>query len=140
MEPFLGFEKDILRRTHDLAVAVYNATRDFPISESKGLTYELRQSALAINAFLSDALRKYQKPYLLQTLDAVQRHLQTLRRDLAVAQLLLYVRADRFQGLDEAARLAEEDVLRWRGALDGEISLRLPPAPASRKAPVAGPC
>jgi four helix bundle protein len=104
---------------------VYQHTRNFPICEGKGLVYEMRQSALAISAFLSDALRKSQRTYLINVMDAIDRHLAELRRNLAVSQLLTYMGDREFEALDKRAGSLIELMAEWRRALEEVPELRL---------------
>ncbi|HRY28419.1 MAG TPA: four helix bundle protein [Elusimicrobiota bacterium] len=108
----------IFQKAHVLASEVYRSTRTFPISEGSGLVYEMRQSSLAISAFLSDALRKDQKSYLVDVLETVLKHLADLRRNVVVSRFLTYLSDDDFEKLDRLAEVFRADVETWKESLD----------------------
>jgi four helix bundle protein len=115
----------VFAEAHELASRLYRSTRDFPICEGKGLVYEMRQSTLAVSAFLSDALRKSQRNYLLDVMSAIDRHLAKLRRQLAVSRLLTYLAPSDFEDLDRRVETLAARIAEWRGALEEVPELRL---------------
>jgi four helix bundle protein len=124
----------VFAQAHALAAQVYRSTRLFPISEGKGLVYEMRQATLAISAFLSDALRKDQKTYLFDVLAALERHLGELRRNLAVSRLLTYLSEHEFVELDRGAEALENLLTQWRRDLEEVPELRLEARDAAPRA------
>ncbi len=131
--------EDIFRKAHQLAARVYRCTQNFPGFEGRGLVYEMKESTLAVSAFLSDALRKDQKPYLLNVLESVERRLEGLRRNLQISRLLAYLAQPDFQDLDEAVESLQSRVSLWRESLLGigawKVPAERPPEPAKEDAP-----
>lgn len=135
--------EDIFQKAHLLAAGVYRCTQNFPGFEGRGLVYEMKESTLAVSAFLSDALRKDQKPYLLNVLESVERRLENLRRNLQISRLLAYLAQPDFQELDETVESLKGRVRLWRESLlgvgDWTIQAEPSPAPAREDAPPRSP-
>lgn len=115
----------VFAQAHDLSSRVYHHTRNFPICEGKGLVYEMRQSTLAVSAFLSDALRKSQRTYLLDVMTAIERHLGELRRSFAVSRLLTYLSEPDFVMLDRRAAVLMDLMVEWRASLEEVPEIKL---------------
>lgn len=115
----------VFAQAHDLASRVYHHTRNFPLCEGRGLVYEMRQSTLAVSAFLSDALRKSQRTYLLDVMTAIERHLGELRRSFAVSRLLTYLSDPDFDVLDRRAAALMDLMGEWRASLEEVPEIRL---------------
>ncbi|GAB4007945.1 four helix bundle protein [Spirosoma migulaei] len=96
----------VWQKAHQLVLAVYNLTKNFPKEELFGLTSQLRRSAVSVPANIAEGYRKRTIPDKSKFLNIAQGSLDETHYYLILAQDLGYVKTDVLQNnLEDVARL-----------------------------------
>ena len=105
-------ELEAWKRSHELALAVYQATKTFPKAELYGLTSQTRRAAFSIPANLVEGLAKRGMKELRRYLDIALGSMAELRYALMFARDAELLAQERWQELEELRRRA--GYLLWR--------------------------
>ena len=105
-------ELEAWKRSHELALAVYGATKAFPKSELYGLTSQTRRAAFSVPANLVEGLAKRGMKELRRYLDISLGSMAELRYALMFARDAGLLAQERWQELEELRRRA--GYLLWR--------------------------
>jgi len=110
MPSFEGLEA--WKRAHELALAVYNATKVFPKSELYGLTSQARRAAFSVAANLAEGSAKRGPREFRRYLDIALGSLTELKYALLFSRDAGLLLREHWESLDELRRRA--GFLLWR--------------------------
>ncbi|PYO36110.1 MAG: hypothetical protein DMD71_01250 [Gemmatimonadetes bacterium] len=105
-------ELEAWKRSHELALAVYQATKTFPKAELYGLTSQTRRAAFSVPANLVEGLAKRGIKELRRYLDIALGSMAELRYALMFARDAGLLAQETWQELEELRRRA--GYLLWR--------------------------
>lgn len=90
-EPAKSFQDLIVwQKVHNLVLAIYKFSENFPKSETYGLTSQLRRSAVSVPANIAEGFKKKGKRDKLRFLNIAQGSLEETRYYLILARDLRY--------------------------------------------------
>ena len=96
----------VWQKVHAFVLGVYPFTAGFPISETYGLTSQLRRAAVSVPANIAEGFRRLGKPDKARFLNIAEGSLEECRYYLILAKDLGYGDTSDLQGLlEEIARL-----------------------------------
>lgn len=123
MERPVNSYRDLLvwQRAVDLTVECYAATRDFPNSETYGLTSQIRRSSTSIPANIAEGNGRENTGAYVQFLRIAQGSLKELETHVIVAQKVGLLSENRLEGL----LLRMEDIGKMVRALIRNLQKRL---------------
>ncbi len=113
-EPARTF-KDLLvwQKAHQLVLAVYHLTADFPKQETFGLTCQLQRAAVSVPANIAEGFKRRGKPDKARLLNIAQGSLEECRYYLILAEDLGYCNTeDQTIVLEEVSRFLEAYIQR----------------------------
>jgi four helix bundle protein len=87
-----------------LAVQIYPATEQFPKNETYGLTSQVRRAAVSVASNIAEGQGRLTLGEFLRFLGQVRGSLLELDTQLAIALDLTYLKPDRFEATETAAR------------------------------------
>lgn len=88
------------QRAHDLVLAVYASTRQWPVEERYGLTVQSRRAAVSVTANLAEGSARLGGRELRRFADIALGSLSELSCLLRIARDLEYISAEEFVSLD----------------------------------------
>jgi four helix bundle protein len=89
------------QRAHDLVLAIYASTRDWPVEERYGLTIQARRAAVSVSANLAEGSARLGGRELRRFADISLGSLSELSCLLRIARDLEYLSHEEFVRLDE---------------------------------------
>lgn len=96
----------VWQKAHELVLAVYRASRDFPDDESFGLTSQIRRAAVSVPANIAEGFAKRGRPDKLRFLNLAGGSLAEVHYYLILASDLGYLKGPEMERLrDEVSRL-----------------------------------
>ena len=99
-----GFRDSIAtRRSHDLTLAIYHATRSFPGEERYGLSSQLRRAASSIGGNLAEGIGRMGKPEFARHVSIASGSCQEVAYFLLLSRDLGYLSDDAYQTLSKQA-------------------------------------
>jgi four helix bundle protein len=109
----LPFERlDAWRACHQLVLAVYSATRDWPRSEQYGLTSQVRRASVSAASNIAEGAAKRGRAEFRRYLDMAVGSLSELAYQLILARDLGYLPQDLFDEVNRTRESASK--LTWR--------------------------
>jgi four helix bundle protein len=107
MEKSRGFQEVVAwQKAHQLVLAIYRLTKQFPKDELFCLTSQIRRSAISIAANIAEGYRKRTKPDKLKFMNISQGSLDETHYYLILAHDLEYANTLLLQGqLEEVAKI-----------------------------------
>ena len=105
--PAKSFQDLLLwRKAHDLVLAIYLLTADFPKQETYGLSLQMRRTAVSIPANIAEGFRRRSKPEKARFLNIAEGSLEELRYFLILTADLGYSdTAQLTAAIEEVSRL-----------------------------------
>ena len=105
--PAKSFQDLLLwRKAHDLVLAIYLLTVDFPKQETYGLSLQMRRTAVSIPANIAEGFRRRSKPEKARFLNIAEGSLEELRYFLILTADLGYSdTAQLTAAIEEVSRL-----------------------------------
>ena len=88
----------------ELAIAVYQGTRDFPREETFGLTSQMRRSAVSIGSNIVEGCARHTETDYLHFLDIAYGSARELQYQASIASRLGYLNANRSRKLEEMCK------------------------------------
>ncbi|UCD23783.1 MAG: four helix bundle protein [Gemmatimonadota bacterium] len=110
MSPYRRF--DAWKRCHELAVAVYKVTKDFPRDERFGLTSQLRRGALSASTNIAEGACKRGRREFARYLDIAIGSLGELSYLIEFTKEVQLLRSDDWKQLNEMRERAS--IVTWR--------------------------
>ena len=109
MDPAKKFEDLVVwQKAHALVLAVYQASVDFPKTETYGLTSQLRRAAVSIPANIAEGFKKRGRADKLRFMNIAQGSLEEVRYYLILSRDLNYCTEGQLMALlEEVSRLLE---------------------------------
>jgi len=92
---------NIWKEAHDLAIEIYEITKDFPREEIYGLTLQLKRACTSIPANIAEGMGRNTTKELLTFLYNARGSLEEIRYFLLLARDLHYIDNARYQELKE---------------------------------------
>ena len=108
-DPAKTFEDLVVwQRAHDLVIAAYAMTREFPRSEMFGLTSQLRRAAVSVPANIAEGFKKRGKQDKARFLNIAQASLEECRYYFILSRDLGYADpTQELERLQETSRILE---------------------------------
>lgn len=94
----------LVRKSHDLTIAVYKLTRDFPREEAYGLTSQVRRAAASIPANICEGRGHSNDREMLRYLNIARGSLAELSYLLVLAKDIGYITSEQYTPLHELAK------------------------------------
>ena len=94
------------QRSHELVLAIYQSTRDWPVDERYGLTIQARRAAVSVEANLAEGSARLGGRELRRFADISLGSLSELSCLLRIARDLKYLSLEEFSRLDEMRNAA----------------------------------
>jgi four helix bundle protein len=107
------------RRSHELALAIYESTRTWPVEERYGLTVQARRAAVSVAANLAEGSARLGGRELRRFADISLGSLSELSCLLRIAKDLEYLSVEEFARLDEMRNSAGKVLLGLARAVGG---------------------
>lgn len=105
-----GYHKLLIwKKAYDLAILVYQVTKDFPDSEKFGLVSQLRRAAVSVVLTIIEGYRRTTKKDFLHFLNIASASLAEVEGAMELSFGLGFITEDRFNVVDE--KIAEEAYL-----------------------------
>ena len=93
----------VWQKAKALAVQAYQATEQFPRTETYGLTSQIRRAAVSVSSNIAEGQGRLTPGEFQHFLGQARGSLLELDSQLAIAQDLNYIRPDRYETLDRDA-------------------------------------
>ncbi|HKW17405.1 MAG TPA: four helix bundle protein [Terriglobales bacterium] len=118
-----GFkELQVWRKAHEMTIAVYVATKNFPSDERYGLTSQLRRSASSIGSNIAEGCGRRSDGEMARFLQIARGSASEVEYQVFLARDLQYLREEEFRKLsfqaDELQRMLTALIQRFRPAED----------------------
>ena len=98
----------VWQKAHQLVLAIYKLTKNFPKEEIFGLTSQFRRAAVSVPANIAEGFKRATIPDKLRHLNIAQASLEEVRYYLILSHDLDYSETlDQREGLEETSRLLE---------------------------------
>jgi four helix bundle protein len=96
----------VWQKAHQLVLAIYRFTEEFPKTETYGLSSQLRRAAVSVPANIAEGFKKTGRPDKARFMNMAQGSLEECRYYLILADDLGYGKTDGlYNRLDEVSRL-----------------------------------
>jgi four helix bundle protein len=123
MRSFRDFK--VWQKAHEMTLAVYNTTRDFPREELYGLTSQLRRSAASIGANIAEGCGRRSDGEMCRFLQIARGSASETEYHFLLARDLELLSEPQFQRLskdaDELQRMLTALIQKFRPAKSGEV-------------------
>ena len=93
----------VWKKSHELVLAVYKATRDFPSTENSGLTSQIRRAVVSVPSNIVEGYKRGSKKEFLRFLCISNSSLEEVKYQLFLAKDLKYLKKDEYKKLSESA-------------------------------------
>lgn len=115
-------ELTVWQRAHELVLAIYHATTNFPSHEQYGLVSQMRRAAVSVAANIVEGHKRHSRKEFLHFLDVADGSLEELKYHVLLSKDLRYLTPESTEQLYQHAETVGRMLSRLRQHIKQEVT------------------